>query len=90
MTAGYCSMRVRCPPSQWTCRCTLRDRDAVLTTHNPALPRRRVSGRVGDVRSPWAAWSLEAGPYEAVATCLASPEVRARTEGVIAWRPQVA
>jgi DNA-binding transcriptional MerR regulator len=28
--------------------------------------------------------------YEAVASCLASPEVRARTEGVIAWRPQVA
>jgi len=28
--------------------------------------------------------------YEAVATCLASPEVRARTEGVIAWRRQVA
>jgi len=28
--------------------------------------------------------------YEAIATCLASPEVRARTEGVIAWRPQVA
>lgn len=28
--------------------------------------------------------------YEAVATCLASPEVRARTAGVIAWRPQVA
>jgi DNA-binding transcriptional MerR regulator len=28
--------------------------------------------------------------YEAVATCLASPEVRARTEGVIAWKPQVA
>ncbi|MDF2813487.1 MAG: MerR family transcriptional regulator [Microvirga sp.] len=27
--------------------------------------------------------------FEAVATCLASPEVRARTEGVIAWRPQV-
>jgi DNA-binding transcriptional MerR regulator len=27
--------------------------------------------------------------YEAIATCLASPEVRARTEGVIAWRPQV-
>ena len=26
--------------------------------------------------------------YEAVATCLAAPEVRARTEGVIAWRPQ--
>lgn len=25
--------------------------------------------------------------YEALATCLASPEVRARTEGVIAWRP---
>jgi hypothetical protein len=25
--------------------------------------------------------------YEAVATCLASPEVRARTDGVIAWRP---
>ncbi len=28
--------------------------------------------------------------YEAVATCLASPEVRARTEGTIAWRPKVA
>jgi DNA-binding transcriptional MerR regulator len=28
--------------------------------------------------------------FEAVATCLASPEVRARTEGVIAWRSQVA
>lgn len=28
--------------------------------------------------------------YEAVATCLATPDVRARTEGVIAWRPQVA
>lgn len=26
--------------------------------------------------------------YEAVASCLASPEVRARTEGVIAWRPR--
>jgi hypothetical protein len=25
--------------------------------------------------------------YEAVATCLASPEVRARTAGVIAMRP---
>ena len=31
-----------------------------------------------------------ASGYEAVATCLASPEVRARTEGVIAWRHQVA
>jgi DNA-binding transcriptional MerR regulator len=28
--------------------------------------------------------------YEAVATCLATPEVRARAEGVIAWRPEVA
>jgi DNA-binding transcriptional MerR regulator len=28
--------------------------------------------------------------FEAVATCLASPEVRARTEGMISWRPQVA
>jgi DNA-binding transcriptional MerR regulator len=28
--------------------------------------------------------------FEAVATCLALPEVRARTDGVIAWRPQVA
>jgi DNA-binding transcriptional MerR regulator len=28
--------------------------------------------------------------FEAVATCLASPEVRARTEGLIASRPQVA
>lgn len=28
--------------------------------------------------------------YEAVATCLASPDVRARTEGMIAWRPGAA
>lgn len=28
-----------------------------------------------------------ASGYEAVATCLASPDVRARTEGVVAWRP---
>jgi len=28
--------------------------------------------------------------YEAVATCLAAPDVRARTEGVVAWRPQPA
>lgn len=28
--------------------------------------------------------------YEAVATCLASPEVRARTQGVVAMHPQVA
>lgn len=26
--------------------------------------------------------------YEAIATCLAAPEVRARTEGVVAWRPK--
>jgi len=31
----------------------------------------------------------DAPGYEAVATCLASPEVRARTGGVIAWRPAV-
>ena len=34
-------------------------------------------------------WPGAAG-YEAVATCLATPEVRARTAGIIAWRPQVA
>lgn len=28
--------------------------------------------------------------YETIANCLASPQVRARTEGVIAWRPEVA
>ena len=28
-----------------------------------------------------------AAGYEAVATCLAAPEVRARTAGVVAWRP---
>lgn len=31
-----------------------------------------------------------AAGYESVASCLASPEVRARTEGIIATRPQVA
>ena len=30
---------------------------------------------------------LGAPGYEALASCLASPEVRARTDGVIAWRP---
>jgi len=33
---------------------------------------------------------LGAPGYEAVATCLASPDVRARTAGVIAWRPEAA
>ncbi len=28
--------------------------------------------------------------YEAVATCLASPDVRARTQGTVAWRPMLA
>ena len=28
--------------------------------------------------------------YEALASCLAPPEVRARTAGVVAWRPEVA
>lgn len=28
--------------------------------------------------------------YEALASCLASPDVRARTAGVVAWRPEVA
>ncbi|MBN9232851.1 MULTISPECIES: MerR family transcriptional regulator [Phyllobacteriaceae] len=36
-----------------------------------------------------AAFSGAAG-FEAVASCLASPRVRARTEGMIAWRPQAA
>jgi DNA-binding transcriptional MerR regulator len=31
-----------------------------------------------------------AAGYEAVATCLTSPDVRARTQGVIAWRPAAA
>jgi DNA-binding transcriptional MerR regulator len=31
-----------------------------------------------------------ASGYEAVATCVASPEIRARTQGVVAWRPEVA
>lgn len=31
-----------------------------------------------------------ASGFEAVASCLASPDVRARTEGVIAWRPRPA
>jgi hypothetical protein len=35
----------------------------------------------------WVAPYPGAPGYEAVTTCLASPKVRARTEGVIAWRP---
>jgi DNA-binding transcriptional MerR regulator len=38
----------------------------------------------------WVAPYPGAPGYEAVATCLASPDVRARTAGVIAWRPEVA
>lgn len=34
----------------------------------------------------WVAPCPGAAGYEAVASCLATPEVRARTEGVIAWR----
>ena len=41
---------------------------------------------------PWTRVTTEPYPgapgYEALASCLASPEVRARTEGVIAWRPE--
>jgi DNA-binding transcriptional MerR regulator len=43
--------------------------------HSPPMPVRPYPGFPG---------------FEAVATCLAPPEVRARTEGVIAWRPQMA
>jgi hypothetical protein len=35
----------------------------------------------------WVAPYPGAPGYEAVATCLAPPETRARTEGVVAWRP---
>ena len=35
----------------------------------------------------WVAPYPGAPGYEAVATCLAAPETRARTEGVVAWRP---
>lgn len=40
--------------------------------HNPPMLVRQQLGAPG---------------YEGVATCLGTPEVRARTEGVIAWRP---
>ncbi|MCR8957972.1 MerR family transcriptional regulator [Variovorax sp. S2] len=36
----------------------------------------------------WVAPYPGAPGYEAVATCLAPPEIRARTEGVVAWRPE--
>ncbi len=38
----------------------------------------------------WVAPYPGAAGYEAVATCLAAPEVRARSQGVIAWRPPTA
>ncbi|MEM7222128.1 MAG: MerR family transcriptional regulator [Pseudomonadota bacterium] len=38
----------------------------------------------------WVAPTPGARGYEVVASCLAPPEVRARSEGVIAWRPKVA
>ena len=67
-----------------TCSCAILDLAAVgveetiffcPANHSPPI---RVSPYPG------------ASGYEAVATCLASPEVRARTEGVIACRRQVA
>ena len=36
----------------------------------------------------WVAPCPGAAGYEAVATCLAAPDVRARTQGVIAWHPE--
>lgn len=36
----------------------------------------------------WVAPYPGAPGYEAVATCLAAPEIRSRTEGVVAWRPE--
>ncbi|WP_426436466.1 MerR family transcriptional regulator [Bradyrhizobium genosp. P] len=54
---------------------TVGDDEAVIlcpANHSPPISVTPVPGAPG---------------YEAVATCLASPEVRARTEGVIAWRP---
>ena len=43
--------------------------------HSPPIPVTPVPGAPG---------------YESVATCLAEPAVRARTEGTIAWRPNAA
>ncbi len=54
------------------------ENEAILYCSANHSPPRRVAPYPG------------ASGYEAVATCLASPEVRARTEGVIAWRPDVA
>ncbi len=53
------------------------DETIILCTANHSVPR-RVSPYPG---SPG---------FEVVETCLASPEVRARSEGVVAWRPEVA
>ncbi|MFB9268613.1 MerR family transcriptional regulator [Bradyrhizobium erythrophlei] len=54
---------------------TIGDDEAIIlcpANHSPPIPVAPYPGAVG---------------YEAVATCLAPPEVRARTEGMIAWRP---
>jgi hypothetical protein len=50
-------------------------RSSAILDHGPPMVVRAHPGSPG---------------YDSVATCLASPEVRARTEGVIAWRPEVA
>ncbi|MBR0693508.1 MerR family transcriptional regulator [Bradyrhizobium lablabi] len=51
------------------------DDEAIIlcpANHSPPVPVAPYPGAAG---------------YEAVSTCLAAPEVRARTEGMIAWRP---
>jgi DNA-binding transcriptional MerR regulator len=74
----------RPPVLMLTRSCAILDLDAVgpgeaiiLCPANHSMPM-RVAPRPG------------APGFEAVQTCLASPDVRARSEGVIAWRPKLA
>ena len=62
----------------------------LLTRSSAILDLAARRARRGDHPLSCQPQSAEPGRYEAVATCLASPEVRERTAGVVAWRPEAA
>jgi hypothetical protein len=69
-------------------------RDGLESPLDPASGTAPIRTAVSKPRGDRELFSVAPYPgaagYESVASCLASPEVRARTEGVIAWRPQMA
>jgi hypothetical protein len=79
-------------------RCARKDRPLFLMTRSSSIldlsvvgPNEAIIICPANHNPPMLVHPYPGAPgYEAVATCLAAPAVRARTEGVIAWRPEVA